>query len=75
MGFDSRQVQRIFSLRYRDQIGSGTHPATYAMDTGSNFSGVKRPGREADYSHASNAEVRNAWTYPSIPKYDLFRGA
>jgi hypothetical protein len=31
--------------------------------------GVKRPGREADHSPPSNAEVNNAWRYTSILKY------
>jgi hypothetical protein len=29
--------------------------------------GVKRPGREADYSPPSNAEVKNTWSYTSTP--------
>jgi hypothetical protein len=29
--------------------------------------GVKRPGREADHSLPSNAEVKNAWRYTSTP--------
>jgi hypothetical protein len=31
--------------------------------------GVKRPGREADHSPPSRAEVKNAWSYTSIPPY------
>jgi hypothetical protein len=31
--------------------------------------GVKRPGREADYSPPSGAEVKNAWSYTSTPQY------
>jgi hypothetical protein len=31
--------------------------------------GVKRPGREADDSPPSNAEVKNAWSYTSTPHY------
>jgi hypothetical protein len=31
--------------------------------------GIKRPGREADHSPASNAEVKNAWSYTSVPQY------
>jgi hypothetical protein len=31
--------------------------------------GVKRPGREADHSHPSSAEVKNAWSYTSTPQY------
>jgi hypothetical protein len=31
--------------------------------------GVKRPGREADHSRPSSAEVKNAWSYTSTPQY------
>jgi hypothetical protein len=31
--------------------------------------GVQRPGREADHSPPSNAEVKNAWSYTSTPQY------
>jgi hypothetical protein len=31
--------------------------------------GVKRPGREADHSPPSGAEVKNAWSYTSTPQY------
>jgi hypothetical protein len=30
---------------------------------------VKRPGREADHSPPSSAEVTNAWSYTSTPEY------
>jgi hypothetical protein len=29
--------------------------------------GLKRPGREADYSSPSNAKVTNVWSYTSTP--------
>jgi hypothetical protein len=32
-------------------------------------SGVKRPGREADQSSPSSAEIKKAWSYTSIPQY------
>jgi hypothetical protein len=32
------------------------------MGTGSSFPGVKRPGREADHSPPSSAEVKKMWT-------------
>jgi len=32
---------------------------------------VERPGREADNSAPSSAEVRNAWSYTSTPQYDF----
>jgi hypothetical protein len=31
--------------------------------------GVKRPGREADHSAPSSAEVKKAWSYTSTPQY------
>jgi hypothetical protein len=31
--------------------------------------GIKRPGREADHSPPSSAEVKNAWSYTSTPEY------
>jgi hypothetical protein len=42
------------------QTGSGAHPASYPMGTGGSFPGVKaRPGRDADHSPRSSAEVKN----------------
>jgi hypothetical protein len=47
-----------FSLLHYVQIGSG--------GTGGLSLRVKRPGREADNSSPSSAEVKNAWSYTSI---------
>jgi hypothetical protein len=33
------------------------------------FPGIKRPGREADHSPPSGADVKNAWSYTSTPPY------
>jgi hypothetical protein len=60
-----------FSLHYRVQHGPGAHPVSYPMGTGGSFSGVKRPGLEADHSPPSSAEVKNAWNYTSIPPVRL----
>jgi len=30
---------------------------------------VKQPGREADHSSLSSAEVKNVWSYTSTPQY------
>jgi hypothetical protein len=35
--------------------------------TGALSLGVKRPGREADNSPPSSAEVKNGWSYTSTP--------
>jgi hypothetical protein len=47
-----------FSLHHRVQNGSGAHPASYPTGTRDSFPGVKRPGREADHSPPSSAEVK-----------------
>jgi hypothetical protein len=31
------------------------------------FLGVKRPGREANHSSSSSADIKNAWSYTSAP--------
>jgi hypothetical protein len=33
--------------------------------------GVKQPGRAADHSPSSSAEVKNAWNYTSTPPINL----
>jgi hypothetical protein len=49
-----------FSSSLCVQTGSGAHPASCTMGTGGPFPGVKaRPGRDADYSPPSSAEVEN----------------
>jgi hypothetical protein len=37
--------------------------------------GVKRPGREADNSPLSRAEIKNAWNYTSTSQYAFMPGA
>jgi hypothetical protein len=32
---------------------------------------ISKPGREADHSPSSNAEVKNVWNYTSTPQYAL----
>jgi hypothetical protein len=45
------------------------HPASYPMGIRDSFVGVKRPGRDADHSPPSIAEVKNAWSYTFTPQY------
>jgi hypothetical protein len=50
---------RGFSSSLCVQIGYGAHPSCYQMSTGGSFPGGKaRPGRDADHSPASSAEVK-----------------
>jgi len=57
-GMDGPGIESRWGARFSSpvQSGSGTHPASYAMGTGS-FPGVKRPGRGVDYPSPSNDEV------------------
>jgi hypothetical protein len=50
---------KIFLLCEGVQGGSGTHPASYPINTGSSFPGVKPPEHEADHSPPRNAEVKH----------------
>jgi hypothetical protein len=48
------------------QTGSAAHPTTSTMGTGGPFPGGKeRPGRDADHSPPSSAEVKNDRSYTS----------
>jgi hypothetical protein len=67
-GFESRKGQE-FSLLHVVQTGSGFHPTSYTMGPGGSFSGVKRPGREADHSPPTSAEVKKMWIYTSTTPY------
>jgi len=57
------------SLCHRLQTDSEVHSASYLMGTGVLTPGVKRPGREADHSPPSTAEVKPEWSYTSTPQY------
>jgi hypothetical protein len=58
-----------FSLHHRVQNGSEAHSASSPLGPGTLSLGVKRPGREADHSSPSSAEVKNAWSYTFTPQY------
>jgi hypothetical protein len=47
-----------FSLNHWVQNGSEVHPASYPVGIRGSFPGVKRPGREANHSPPSSAEVK-----------------
>jgi hypothetical protein len=66
-GLDDRAIGVRSSAGAKDffsnlcvQTGSGAHPASCTMGTGGSFPGGKaRPGRDADHSPPSSAEVVN----------------
>jgi hypothetical protein len=60
IGVRSPAGAKDFSCSLCVQIGSGAHPASCTMGTGGPFPGDKaRPGRDADHSPQSSAEVVN----------------
>jgi hypothetical protein len=60
IGVRSPAGAKDFSSSHFVQTGSGAHPASCTKDTGGPFSeGKARPGRDADHSHPSSAEVVN----------------
>jgi hypothetical protein len=68
-GLDDRSIDvrspaqaRKFSSNLCVQTGSGARPASCTMCTGGPFPGAKaRPGRDADHSPPSSAEVENEY--------------
>jgi hypothetical protein len=76
-GLDDRAIEirspaevKDFSSSLCVQTGSGAHPESCTMGTGGPFPGCKaRPGRDADRSPPSSAEVGNEWElYLLYPK-------
>jgi hypothetical protein len=60
IGVRSAADAKDFSYSLCVQTGSGAHPASSTMGAGGPFSGGKaRPGRDADHSPPSSAEVVN----------------
>jgi hypothetical protein len=60
IGVRSLAGAKYFSSNLCVQTGSGTHPASWTIGTGGPFPGGKaRPGRDADHSPPSSAEVVN----------------
>jgi hypothetical protein len=65
-GLDDRVIEvrsptgaEVFSSSPCVQTGSGAHPVSCPMGTGVSFPGGKaRPGRDADHSPPSSAEVK-----------------
>jgi hypothetical protein len=51
------------------QTSSGAHQASYSMGTGSLSLGVKWPGREADHSPPSSAELKMRGDIPPLLQY------
>jgi len=61
-----------YSLHHRVQTDSGAHPVSYPMGKRGSLLWVKAAGGEADHSPTSSAEVKDAWSYTSIPLISLY---
>jgi hypothetical protein len=72
-GFDSWQGQLRdvfnFAIASRPDLGPTQRPNEWIQAALS--LGIKRPGRQADHSPPSSAEIKNAWSYTSVPPYVL----
>jgi hypothetical protein len=75
-GFRSPTEADDFSSGLCAQPGSGAHPASCTMGTGGSFPGGKaRPGRDAEHSPPSSAEVKKEQElYLLSPKAPPWRG-
>jgi hypothetical protein len=75
-GLDDRAIEVTFPTEAKDfssnlcvQTCSGAHLASCTMGTGGPFTGAKaRPGRDADHSPPSSAEVDNEQELYLSPK-------
>jgi hypothetical protein len=73
-GFNSRHGKCwnffLFSTAvFRPALGSNQPPIQWIL--GAVIPGVKRPGYEGNHSHTSRDEVKNVWSYVSIPPIRL----
>jgi hypothetical protein len=79
-GLDDRAIEvrslaeaKDFSSSLCVQTGSGAHPASCKMSTGSPFPGAKaRPGRDADHSPHLVPRSRMSRSYTSPPQAPPF---
>jgi hypothetical protein len=67
-GFESRQGLRIFVFITVSTPTLGLTQPPIQSVPGALPLGVKRPGSEDDYLPPSSAEVKNMWSYTSIPE-------
>jgi hypothetical protein len=71
LGFDSWWGLGIFLFITISRMALGPTQPPIQWVSGALSLGVKRPGREADHSPPSSAEVKNVWSYTSTPPIRL----
>jgi hypothetical protein len=73
-GFDSQQGKNIlFFTASRPTLGPTQPPIQWI--SGAISPDAKRPGREADQSHPSSAEVKNGGAIPPLPHMSSWHNA
>jgi hypothetical protein len=70
-GFDSRQGMGIFLFTTASRPALGPTQPPIQWVSGFISPGVKQPGREADHSPRSSAEVKYSWSFTSTPPIRL----
>jgi hypothetical protein len=68
LGFDSWRGLGIFLFTAASRTALGPTQPLIQWVLGVLSLGIKWPGREADHSPPSSAEVKNGWSYTSIPQ-------
>jgi hypothetical protein len=71
LGFDSRRGLGIFLFTAASRVALGPTQPPIQWVSGALSLGVKRPGREANHSLPSSAEIKNAWSYIPLPQYSF----
>jgi hypothetical protein len=71
LGLDSRRGQGIFLFTTASRTALELSQPRIQWVPGDLSLGVKRPGREADHSPPSNAEIKMSGTIPPLPQYAL----
>jgi hypothetical protein len=73
LGFNSHQGRQVifflFAIASRLALGLTQPPIQWVPEARS--LGIRRPVCEADHSCSSSAEIKNAWSYTSIPSTRL----
>jgi hypothetical protein len=67
LGLDSWWELEIFLFTTASRMALGPTQPHIQWVLGALSLGVKWPGCEAEHSHPSSAEVKNAWSYISTP--------
>jgi hypothetical protein len=76
-GFDSRQDHEVLlcSTASRPALSPAQPPIQSVAEVLDFFSGVKRPGSEADHPRPSSDEVKNGRAIPPLPDTSSWRSA